>query len=436
MSPEGTKRKLTAIFSADVKGYSRLMEDDEEATVATLTAYRAVMTKVIEKHSGRVVDSTGDNLLAEFASVVDGMRGAVEIQEELRARNSELPDHRRMEFRIGINLGDVIEEEGRIYGDGVNIAARVESLADGGGICVSGSAYEQIRNKLSLGTEFLGEHEIKNISVPVKVYRLVMEPSAAPRKIKKKKAVQPGWRWATVALVAVVVIGAVTVWQFYLRPKPPAVEPASLERMAFPLPEKPSIAVLPFDNMSGDAEQEYIADGISKNIIAALAKIPQMFVIARNSTVSYKGKSPKIQQVAEELGVRHVLEGSVRRSGDRIRVTAQLIDALTAHHLWSEMYDRQTEDLFDLLDGITMEIVVALQVKLTAGDQARVRQDTDSLEAMGYWVQAGPLWERFTKGDNAQARDLVETAVAIAPGVRECLGAAGACPLYRCEARV
>jgi class 3 adenylate cyclase len=204
----GAKRKLTAILSADVKGYSRLMEDDEEATVATLTSHREVMTGVIEKHRGRVVDAPGDNLLAEFASVVDAMRGEVEIQEELKARNSELPDHRRMEFRIGINPGDVIEESGRIYGDGVNLAARVESLADPGGICVSETAYDHLKNKLSLGIEFLGEHEVKNISEPVPVYRLLTEPGAAPRKVKKKQAVQPGWKWAKVALASVLAIGA------------------------------------------------------------------------------------------------------------------------------------------------------------------------------------------------------------------------------------
>jgi TolB-like protein/class 3 adenylate cyclase/cytochrome c-type biogenesis protein CcmH/NrfG len=418
MSPEGTKRKLTAILSADVKGYSRLMEDDEEATVATLTTYKRVMTEVIEKHRGRVVDAPGDNLLAEFASVVDAMRGAVEIQEELRARNSELPDHRRMEFRVGINLGDVIEEDGRIYGDGVNIAARVESLADAGGICLSESAYQQVKNKLSLGIEFLGQHEVKNISEPVPVYRLVMEPGAAKTPTQSSKKTQPSsWkRWAVPAIPAIMVaVVAVALWQVYLRPKTAAVDPASIERMAFPLPEKPSIAVLPFANLSGDPGQEYLADGISENIIAALAKIPEMFVIARNSTFSYKGKSPKVQQVAEELGVQHVLEGSVQRSGDRIRVTAQLIDALTGHHIWAEMYDRRTDDLFDLLDGITMEILVALQVQLTEGDQARVRQDTDSLEALGYWVQAQPLWDRMTKGDHAKARVLLEKAVAVDP---------------------
>jgi TolB-like protein/class 3 adenylate cyclase/tetratricopeptide (TPR) repeat protein len=414
MSPESTKRKLTAILSADVKGYSRLMEDDEEATVATLTTYRQVIAGVVQKHEGRVVDSPGDNVLAEFPSVVEAMRGAVEVQEELRARNAELSDHRRMEFRIGINLGDVIEEEGRIYGDGVNIAARVESLADAGGICLAESAYQQVKNKLSLGIEFLGEHEVKNISEPVPVYRLVMEAGAAKAPGKSPKKAQPSlWRkWAVPTIPAIIVaVVAVALWQVYLRPKPPVVEPASVERMAFPLPEKPSLAVLPFVNMSGDPDQEYIADGISENLIAALAKLSEMFVIARNSSFSYKGKSPKVQTVAEELGVKHVLEGSVQRSGDRMRITAQLIDATTGHHLWSERYDRDMGDLFDLQDEITTEIAVALQVELTRGAQARLRQTTRNLEAWQYATRGYSHAKRVTKEDNTRARELFEQAL-------------------------
>jgi TolB-like protein/class 3 adenylate cyclase len=418
MTTTGGKRKLIAILSADVKGYSHLMADDDEATVETLTAYRQVMTEVIEKHRGRVVDSPGDNLLAEFASVVDAMRGAVEIQEELRTRNAELSDHRRMEFRIGINLGDVIEEGGRIYGDGVNIAARVEGLADAGGICLSESAYQQVKNKLSLGIEYLGEHTVKNIAEPVPVYRLVLEPRVEDSPaIRARRAKPSPWKtWAVAALCAVVVAAvAVGLWRFSGRPSPPPLDVASIERMAFPLPDKPSIAVLPFVNMSGDPKQEFLADGISENLIAALSKISEMFVIARNSTFTYKGKPVKVQQVAEELGVRHVLEGSVQRSGDRLRVTAQLIDAITGHHLWSEIYDRKMHELFELLDGITKEIAVALQVKLTVGEQARNLQETDNLEAWGYSVRAYSLLNRITKEDMAKARELYEQAVALDP---------------------
>jgi adenylate cyclase len=347
------------------------------------------------------------------------MRGAVEIQEELRARNAEFPEHRRMAFRIGINLGDVIEEGGRIYGDGVNIAARVEGLADGGGICLSESAYQQVKNKLSLGIKYLGEHAVKNISEPVPVYRLVLEPGAGDSPARRARRATPSpWKtWAVPALCAVIVAAvAVGLWQFSGRPAPPPLDVASIERMAFPLPDKPSIAVLPFVNMSGDPEQESFADGISENLIVALSKISEMFVIARNSTFTYKGKPVKVQQVAEELGVRYVLEGSVQTSGDRIRVAAQLIDAITGHHLWSEIYNRERHELFELLDGITKEIAVALQVKLTAGEQARNLQETDNLEAWGYWVRAYSFFNRMTKEDMAKARELYEQAVALDPG--------------------
>jgi TolB-like protein/class 3 adenylate cyclase len=337
---EGFKRKLTAILSADVEGYSRLMTEDEESTIRTLTTYRKAMTNVIQQYRGRVVDSPGDNLLAEFASAVDAVNCAAEIQRELAERNAELAPERRMEFRIGINVGDVVEDGNRIYGDGVNIAARMEGLAEGGGICISGTAFDQVKNKLHLEYEYLGEQAVKNIKEPVRVYRALSFPGAAAHGVvKAKKAVGKTWRNVVVAITAVLVVGAsVAMWHFYLRP--PSIEPASVERMAFPLPERPSIAVLPFTNMSGDPEQEYFSDGLTEEIITALSKTPKMFVIARNSTFSYKGQQVKIQQVAEELGVRYVLEGRVRKSEDRVRVTAQLIDAITGRHLWAERYDK------------------------------------------------------------------------------------------------
>jgi adenylate cyclase len=339
----------------------------------------------------------------------------VEIQKELGRRNEELPEHRKMEFRIGVNLGDVIEEDETIYGDGVNIAARLESLAEGGGICISGTAFDQIRKRLSVGYEYLGEQAVKNIETPVRVYRVLIEPEAAGKVIGEERPKPKHWRWAAIGGVAVLIIlaGALAIWNFYLRPP---FEPASVERMALPLPEKPSIAVLPFDNLSGDPEQEYIADGMTENIISALSKISEMFVIARNSTFVYKGKSVKVQQVAEELGVRHILEGSVQKSDNRVRVTAQLIDALSGHHTWSEQYDRDMIDLFALQDEITKEIVVALQVKLTRGEQARVRhKTTDNIQAWGYVVKAQSLFEHYTKGDNAKARQLFEQAVQLDP---------------------
>jgi len=347
MAPESFKRKLTAILSADVKGYSRLMGEDEAETVKTLTAYRKIMGELIEQHRGHVVDSPGDNILAEFASVVDAVQCSVAIQNEFKARNAALPENRRMEFRIGVNLGDVIEEEGRLYGDGVNIAARLEGLADPGGICISKTALDHIESKLPLGYEYLGEQTVKNIAKPVGAYRVVLEPRITVAGTEKKKAPFRSPRLAlAIAVIAILLAGGLALWQFALKPSPPAVEKADLKRMALALPDKPSIAVLPFVNMSEDPKQEYFSDGLTDEIISALSKVPKLFVIASHSTFSYKGRQVKIQQVAEELGVRYVLEGSVRKSEDRVRITAQLIDALKGHHLWSERYDRTMSDIF------------------------------------------------------------------------------------------
>jgi adenylate cyclase len=415
MADESFKRKLTAILSADVEGYSRLMGEDEDATIRTLTTYRELMSTIIQKHRGRVVDSPGDNLLAEFGSVVGAVRSAVEIQEELSVRNTELPDNRRMEFRIGVNLGDVVEEGERIYGDGVNITARVEELAEGGGICISGTVYDSIKNKLSVGYESLGEHKVKNIKEPVRVYRMRVGPDVAALGVRKgKKLVMKRWHWAALTAMVALVVGAVAMWNFYFRL--PSIEPASMEKMAYPLPDKPSIVVLPFDNLSGDPEYDYLADGISDNIITALSYIPQMFVIARNSSMIYKEKPVKVQQVSEELGVRYVLEGSVLKSEDKVRITAQLIDALTGGHLWSERYDRDLKDLFDLFDEITQSVTVALQVKLTHGEQARMwYKSTHSLEAWGYTVKGlGPFYY-FTKEAMVKSRELFERAIEIDP---------------------
>ena len=409
MAEEGFKRKLIAILSADVEGYSRLMGEDEDSTIRTLTAYRELMSTLIQKHRGRVIDSPGDNLLAEFLSVVDSVRCAVEIQEELRIRNAELPEHRKMEFRIGINLGDVVEEGERIYGDGVNITARVEGLAAGGGICISGTVYDSIKNKLSLGYESLGEHTVKNIKDPVRVYRMRVGPDAAALYVsEEKKPAVKRWQWKVLAAAIVLILGAVAVWNFYFRL--PAIEPASVEKMAYPLPDKPSIAVLPFDNMSGDPDQEYIADNISENIITALSSIPTMFVIARNSSFTYKGKPVKIQQVSEELGVRYVLEGSVLMSEERIRITAQLIDALTGGHIWSDRYDRDFNDLFNLLDEITLAIITELQVELTSGEQARIRT-TDNLDAWRLASKGTGFFKKFSKEGMAISREFFEKAL-------------------------
>jgi len=417
MAAEEFKRKLTAILSADVKGYSRLMGEDEEATVRTITAHRKVIASVIEKYRGRVVDSPGDNILAEFVSVVDAVQSAVEIQEVVRAKNAELPEDRRMEFRIGINLGDVIQEGERIYGDGVNIAARVEGLAEPGGICISGSAYEQIENKLALGYEYVGEHTVKNIVKPVRVYR-VPTGRETLQKVTAEKKPTPGWQKAALAVVIalIVVAGGVVIWKSSRPPTSPPVETASVEKMAYPLPDKPSIAVLPFNNLSGDPEQEYFSDGMTEQIITGLSKISSLFVIARNSTFTYKGKPIKIQQVSEELGVKYVLEGSVQKSGDRVRISAQLIDAIKGNHLWSETYDRELKDIFAVQDNITQKILSALQVKLTQGEQARVwARGTKNLQAYLKILQAREKWILMNKESNALARQLAEESIALDP---------------------
>jgi adenylate cyclase len=415
MAEERFKRKLTAILSADVQGYSRLMGEDEDATIRTLTSYRELMSTLIQKHRGRVVDSPGDNLLAEFGSVVDAVRCAVEVQEELRVRNAELPENRRMQFRIGVNLGDVVEEEERIYGDGVNIAARVEGLAEGGGICISGTVYDSIRNKLSLSYESLGEHTVKNITEPVRVYRMRVGPEAAAPAVKEEKGGPKHRRWAVMSGIAllIIIIAAAIIWNFYLRH--PSVEPASEDRMAFPLPEKPSIAVLPFVNMTGDPEQDFISDGITDQIITYLSMMPEMFVIASNSVFTYKGKPVKVQQVAEELGVKYVLEGSVQSLGDRIRVTAQLINALTGEHLWADRYDRDRKDIFALQDEITAKILEELNVKLLSGEAWRKVAFPEDLDYFQKMRKGFSYFRLFDPKSMEQAHRLFEEAITLEP---------------------
>ena len=372
-TPPALERKLAAIFSTDVKGYSRLMGDDEEATIHTLKTYREVITSLIEQHHGRVVDSPGDNMLAEFASAVDAVKSAVAIQHELKTRNAELAAHRKMEFRIGLNVGDVIADEGRLYGDGVNIAARIESLAEGGGISVSANVHEQVKNKLDLVFTFQGEQVVKNIADPVRVYQVVLNGDA-PVFLQKKEQAESS--------------------------------------TALPLPDKPSIAVLPFTNMSDDPAQEYFSDGMTDDIITDLSKISGLFVIARNSTFTYKGQAVKVAEVGRELGVRHVLEGSVRKAGNQVRINAQLIDATTGGHVWADRYDRELKDIFVLQDEITREIVTALEVKLTKRENQSVfRRTTNNLAAYDFFLRGITYFYRYTPEANAQARQMFARAI-------------------------
>jgi adenylate cyclase len=418
MATQEVKRKLAAILSADVKGYSRLMSQDEVGTIRTLDAYKNAMSELVVRYKGCVVDSIGDSLMAEFASVVDAVNCAVEVQRELAERNAEIPYNRRMEFRIGINLGDVVEEQGKIYGDGVNIAARLQSLAEGGGICISGTVYDQVKNKLGLEYEPLGEQTVKNIAEPVRVYRVLSFPGAAAyRVVQAKRAVVSKYRRAALATAVVLLIGvgSILTWHFFLRPTT-AVEVASKEKMAFPLPDKPSIAVLPFVNMSKDPDQDYFCDGITDQIITSLSIIPRLFVIARDSTFVYKGKAIKFNKVAEELGVQYVLEGSVQRSKDRVRILVQLIDAIKGIHLWSERYDRDLKDLFVLQDEIARQIMTALQVKLTEGEYASgVAETTSNLKALECFWRAEEHFFRFAKEGNAAARQWTQKAVELDP---------------------
>jgi len=361
-------RKLRAILSADVKGYSLLMADDEVFTIRTLKEYRVIMSDLIQQHSGRVVDNPGDNLLAEFSSAVDAVEAAVQIQNHLKKENAKFVEDKRLQFRIGVNIGDVVQDGDRIYGEGVNIAARIESLADPGGICISLNTYDQVKGKLDVGFEYLGEHEVKNIKEPVRVYRALIDT----------KVLKP------------------------------------LVEEELKLPDKPSIAVLPFDNMSGDPSQEYFSDGLTEQIINGLCKVPDLFVIARNSSFAYEGLKYSIKQTAKELGVRYILEGSVQKAGNRVRITAQLIDAKTDYHMWSENYDRNLADIFALQDEITIKLIRAMQIELTTGKQAQLwGARTDHLQAYDKWLRGSKYLYKFKKNDIEQARHFFMDAVAL-----------------------
>jgi adenylate cyclase len=371
MAPEGFKRKLTAVFSADVVGYSRLMGEDESATVKTLEMYKGAMFTLIKQHRGRVIDSPGDNMLAEFASVVDAVQCGVAVQKELEVRNADLPENRKMQFRIGINLGDVIEEGERIYGDGVNIAARLEALGDPGGICISGTAFDHVEAKLRMEFDYLGEQTVKNIKKPVRVYRVKMASKVSDLGMGD----------------------------------------------GLPFPDKPSIAVLPFVNMSYDPKQEFFSDGMTEEIITALSKTPKLLVIARNSSFVYKGKAVNVQQVSRDLGVKYVVQGSVRKSGNHVRITAQLIDAMKGNHLWAERYDRELKDIFAIQDEVTLKILASV-TGMTVSTEEAMRfsaKGASNLEAYLKAMAGGVLFWGFNRDDNALAAKKFEEAIALDP---------------------
>jgi adenylate cyclase len=409
MGGHPVERKLAAILSADVEGYSRLMGDNEVATVRTITEYREAIASSVAGHGGRVVDAPGDNVLAEFSSVVDAVESAVEIQRELRSRNAALPVTRRMQFRIGINLGDVIVEGPRLYGDGVNIAGRLEGLAEGGGVCLSGTAYDQVEGKLPLGYDFIGEHSVKNIARPVRVYRLRFEPGAAPGLSSQTRRADRRLVTRVVGTVAVLVllgVGGWAGWHWLRSPAPPVLT----------LPDKPSVAVLPFSNLSQDPAQEYFSDGVTEDLITGLSKVSGLFVIARNSVFTYKGKAVKVRDVGRDLGVRYVLEGGVQRAGSRVRITAQLVDATTGYHIWAERYDREVRDVFALQDEVTQQIIRALAVKLTAAEQGQMgRAPTGNPEAYDLVLRGQEERRRTTREANVEARRLFVKAMDLDP---------------------
>jgi TolB-like protein len=375
-------RRLAAILAADVAGYSRLMGADEEGTLERLKAVRhELVDHKIKEHRGRIVKTTGDGMLVEFASVVDAVRCAVEVQRAMVERNTGVPENKRIEFRIGINLGDIILDDDDIYGDGVNIAARLEALAEPGGICVSRVVYDQVRDKLHLAFEDLGEQQVKNIARPVHV------------------------------------------WRARLGAKPAASASAPLA-----LPDKPSIAVLPFQNLSGDPEQEYFADGMVEEITTAIARLPWLFVIARNSSFTYKGKPVDVKQVGRELGVRYVLEGSVRKGGDRVRITAQLIDAGTAAHLWAERFDGALDDIFELQDRVASSVVGAIEPKLRQSETERAaRKPTASLGAYDLYLRALAEFQKLTQSGWDAAVVLSTRALAIDPDYAPAAASIGWC---------
>jgi adenylate cyclase len=367
------EHRLAAIMAADMVGYSRLMEVDERGTLARLRTHRIeLIDPVIDRNHGRIIKTTGDGMLVEFHSVADAVRSSIEIQERMRRRNSDVPDDRRIEFRIGINLGDIIFEDGDIYGDGVNIAARVEQLAEVGGICVTSAVHAQVEGRLEAAFEDLGEKSLKNISRPVRVYRVL------PAGADGKAAAGSGARAAAVV--------------------------------------KPSIAVLPFANMSGDPEQEFFADGLTEDILTELSRRRELFVISRTSSFVYKGKAANLREVAQKLGARYLVEGSVRKAADRVRITVQLIDTATDGHIWAERYDRKLDDIFAVQDEITTAIVATLPGRLEAAQQDQlVRMKPSSLAAYECALAAKVLHHKSTREDNVEALVLVDRALTLDP---------------------
>ena len=427
----GVERKLTAILCADVYGYSRLMGGDEEATLVTLTAHRKIIDSLIAQDHGRFVNSAGDSVLAEFASVVEAVNCAVDIQIALKTENAKLSPERRMEFRIGVNLGDVMVEGDQIYGDGINVAARLgavlklgqhprlESLADPGGICISGKVHEEISSKLPLKFDDLGEQTVKNIARPVHVWRVLLNGTAPRRETRR---IPPRyWRGGVLSLTGLAIIAGTIVLVQHVSLKQPRTH-ASIppqEKPALPLPSIPSIAVLPFTNLSGDPQQEHFSDGITDQLIDDLSRLPGLFVIARNSSFAYKGKSVKEHEIGRALGVKYLLEGSVRKAADQVRIGVELVDASTGTEMWTQRYDRPLTDIFAMQDEIVGKVVTTLGLVLKLEEMNAPHegkwQPTTNLDAFDDTLRAAQYFYRFTKDDNARARGWLEKAIELDP---------------------
>ena len=412
------ERRLAAILAADVVGYSRLIREDEAGTLATLKAdrERLIEPKVAERN-GRIVKLMGDGLLIEFPSAVEAVRCAVEIQHLIGERSIDVPEEKRIAYRVGINIGDIVVEDDDIYGDGVNVAARLEGLAEPSGICVARNVFNQVKDKLDLTIEHLGERKVKNIAEPVTVYRVVLDDKAAalvtPVIQRAGKTERPRWIVAAVAVIVLLVAAGGTFWW---QPWAPDVEPASVERMAFPLPDRPSIAVLPFDNLSGDPEQEYFADGVTEDLTINLSKISGLFVIARNSAFAYKGKQTDARAIARELGVKYVLEGSVRRAGQRVRVSARLVDADSGLLLWSEKFDDERDDIFAVQDTITQRIAGMLITNLRQEEIKRSSaKPTENLDAYDLILKGRAQLTRASRRSNRDARRMFDRAIKLDP---------------------
>lgn len=403
------ERRLAAILATDVVGYSRLMGEDEAGTLAALRAHRReLIDPAIAVHGGHVVKTTGDGMLIEFSSVVEAVQCAVEFQRAMVERNADLVVDRRIIFRVGINIGDVIVEDGDIFGDGVNVAARLEALAQPGSICISAKVHDEVRDRLDLSYQDLGDQELKNIAQPIRVFQVVTEPGAVATAVERRNA-RPWPAMAAAATMVIAVLGGIAWWQPWTR----EVDRAPLQRAA----NLPAIAVLPFDNMSGDPSQDYFSDGVTEDLINDLSRVSGLLVIARNTMFTYKGTAVNVRDVGRELGVQYVLEGSVRKADNRIRINAQLIDAENEHHLWAARYERELTDVFALQDEVAQKIVSALAVQLTPNEREQLSHSVSvHPEAYDTLLRGLERYRRYTRETNLEARQLFQKVIELEPG--------------------